>query len=339
MGLEDKTMEDVQADNKDQVIEDGEMLPSPTGQPKPTVSREEQLKAGEAKLAAFKAGLEGKPAVEPAPISPDESAKPEQPKKEEVPAQFKKEDGTLDEAKLDKSTQHLQDLVKSKAEKLEAYKQMQRELTQKTQQVKELSKQSPEPSKPAEPAPQSPSLTAGSLAELKNELLSLAEKDPGEALVKTILYAQKLVMDRLDAQKAEEAVVTRQESWLSKLDKHAESNPWVLDDAGLQAIKEVLNTRPYLYQGADPYGDAMAFVDKSKFAQVLPPSTSISSGGKTPILSGGRAVPPPQPSSVSDDALLKDLKAKLASGVPRNEKEAILEKMGELTKKRIQKLL
>ena len=140
----------------------------------------------------------------------------------------------------------------------------------------------------------------------------------------------------LAAERAREAEEAKQASWLKRLDDHAKDNPWVYDEEGMAAIKEVLQKRPYLYKGEDPYGDALAFVDKSKFArgQATGSQAAQSVGAKTPILGAGKAVPPPASEAVSDEVKLKQLKAQYMA-YKNNPKEAsrIEQQMDEIVKR------
>lgn len=316
--------------------DNGPVLEAPI-QLTPTAKEELEAKrnAGLAKLNAMVAAEKTPTAAVPVPEAPPSTPPVEiaQPvvTKEEVPSQFQKPDGTLDEDKLNQSKQHLEEMKKQKLTSIEDYKKLQREVTQVSQEEAKLRKEvkAAEPARAAAPEQMPESLDA-----LKRELLADLEKDPAEALVKTLLLGKKLALEEVDRREAERAKAQKEEAWLTKLDSHSNENPWILSEEGKAAIGEVLRTRPYLYQGSDPYGDALAFVDKSRFASGQQKAAQAASP-RTPILSGNRAVPPPASAPVSDEQTLKALSQKLQSSGSMSEKFEIKARMDALVEKMI----
>ena len=93
---------------------------------------------------------------------------------------------------------------------------------------------------------------------------------------------------------------------LNQLDDLAKTDQWLLTPEGHEEIKRVLNERPYLFQGKNPYQDALAFARKPIQEQ---PSGAQTPPAKKPlpILGGGSVVPPPSSETVSDDQELEQL--------------------------------
>ncbi len=278
-----------------------------------------QAQAGRAKLeAAIAAERSGTVANTPVTENPAPAAEAD--KALEVPAQFKDKDGNLDVEKLEKSKQHLELSLEQKRKILEDYKNTQREFTQVSGEVAKTEKK---------PAPAVPNMD-----ELKKQYLADLEKDPAEALVKATLLGQQMALQEIDRREAEKAQAAKQEGWLGKLDDYAKSHPWVYSPEGQEAIKDVLRTRPYLYKGEDPYGDALAFVDKTKFQAGQQPgapnATPNANAPRMPILSGNRAVPPPVPQAASNEAKLKELSNAMLSASSDKERQALAKQMDEI---------
>lgn len=284
-------------------------------------SLQEQLKRGEEAFKKARAEAEGTTVPSESNVVGD--IPPDVEKKEEkVPDQFRKPDGNVDEEKLSKSTEELKRSLEVKKTMLEAYKTLQAEFTKTSQAVKETQKQTPAAEVPE------------SVAALKKEFQDLLDKDPSEALLKAVTLGKQYALSEVEQREAQRNAQTREQRWLESLDKYAVSDPWIYSEEGLGAIKEVLSQRPYLYSGGDPYGDALAFVDKTKFKSAPLTENSSRTNSGTPVLSGSKGVVPSSSSQpVSDIDLLKSLKDSLATAVSTEEKRGIVQKMDMLAKK------
>jgi hypothetical protein len=277
---------------------------------------EAALKAGEEMMKQASAPKqEAKPDTsQPVNVAPTPAV--EQPKTPapvdnvDVPRQFKKPDGTIDEAKLAQSTHSLEEEVARKREALEKYKEKRRELTTVSEELSAL-KKDPQLQKPEIPAGQRPA----SLEELKKSLAAKLQDDPVEA----VLYGAEIMSDykmsqikaELDAIKSEK----KETSFASLLDEAAAKRPWMYEAQGIEAINQVLKAKPYLWQAANPYEEAATFAEK-----MLPTNSNVSNTPATnvhqpttPILGNGHAVPPPVVTPVSNEQRLEELGAQLAA--------------------------
>lgn len=296
-------------------------------------SLQERLQAGEAKR---KAVLEAAAAPTAETVkSPDAAATatPKEGNKTEAPQQFKKPDGTVDETKLDKSTQHLE---KSLEEKLAKYKELQRKFTQVSQETAKAEKAAPAApaAAPQQAAPAPMEIPDGFEAFKQRLGEGLRSEDPNkqlETLAESFVLAAQFAEQRVAQKLAEEK---RQAEMLSKLDQHAKANPWVYDDKGFQAIQEVLINEPALMKTRDPYGVAIALL-KDKFQADNAVKTS-SPGPKTPILGASGAVPPSVSEPVSDGKRLEQLKNELLENRGNSSKQATI--LREMDKVRRQML-
>jgi hypothetical protein len=284
----------------------------------PPLSLEAQLEIGKAKLAAALAA-ERTGTVVNTPESEKPAPAAEVDKALEVPEQFKDKDGNLDVEKLNKSKQHLELSLEEKRKSIEEYKAKQREFTQVSVEVAKV--------KDAAPL---------SDVDLEKEVEANLEKNPANAVIDA---ARKIVQKELASRERARAQEQQQEQWLVKLDSYGVENPWIYSEAGKAAINEVLGKDPELFKTSDPYGYALAKVDKTKFqaGQTAgnPNATPTASAPRTPILSGNRAVPPPVSQAGSNEAKLKELSQAMMAASSDKERLALAKQMDDLVAKQI----
>jgi hypothetical protein len=238
------------------------------------------------------------------PATPEPEAKAPEGKKAEVPPHMRLPDGTVDEAKLQKATQHIEKAILSKEEQLAKYKDLQKKYTQLSQEVKSEEKVVPKVDlykaglRPEDFSP-----------EFRDKLQKDMEQDFVGTWLKATTAIVKSALDPLVQERQQEQAVQRDERIYKRLDELASKpgNEWVLSDEGMGKFDSVFKERPYLWQSHDPYGDAYHFIDGKPEYQAQ--QGQVAQAPKpTPILGAGRAVPPvtSQP-SVSAQAQLQKL--------------------------------
>lgn len=245
----------------------------------------------EARLSAELNRLKNPTAAQDAGVqdkaTPSEAKAPAE-NKDEVPQQFRTKDGELDATKVEQSKQHLDKLVQDKRAALEAYKAQQRELAKINQ---ELSGVKSAAEAPGAPAPVPSAVPERFSPEFKQAFRARLESDPEGALAD---FAAAIVRAEISAdrqERREEKVVTRIQELAN------DGNDWLLTKDGVDRVNGLFSEHPEILQGKDPYGLAVKILGGASNGMA---SGQAQPGPKTPILSGGGAVPPiPNPNAGS----------------------------------------
>jgi hypothetical protein len=275
-------MEDLTGNNApaEQVIQD------------PRAVLEAQIKQFEANQAAAASAVAAPETTADSAAQPQESATPPAPKeepqgnKDKVPAGFVKEDGSLDEDKIQKSTEHLEKGIEDKSQRITKYKELQRKFTSVSQEAKK------EEAKAADFGLQQMKDYNFS-PEFREFFKSEYERDPIGALAKLGDAIAEQKVAELRREREQERRERLDEMRLQGLDELAsrKGNEWLLTDDGFAKVEKVLSERPYLWQDKNPYEAALRFIDDRPSPAQAPGQAQT--GQRTPILSGSRAVPPP----------------------------------------------
>jgi hypothetical protein len=274
------------------------------------------------------------------PATPTEEGKAPEGKKVDVPSHMRLADGTVDEAKLQKATQHIEKAILSKEEQLTKYKELQKKYTQLSQEVATEKTQVEPPKvdlykaglKPEDFSP-----------EFRDKLQKDMEQDFVGTWLKATTAIVKSALDPLVEARHQEQAVQRDERIYKRLDELASKpgNEWVLSDDGMGKFDTVFKQRPYLWQSTDPYGDAYRFIDDRPEQQVQQ-GQSAQAPKPTPILGAGRAVPPVQSQpSVSSQAQLEKLNSDMmtamatrdfrrAAEIQREKDRLVVSRFGEM---------
>ena len=244
--------------------------------------------------------------VQPTPIQAPATVTPEPPANQApapapqavaVPEKFKAPDGTLDTAKLEKST--------ADADKaLLTYLAKEKELKRKMNEVRQAENaylnpaNIPAPIPGIAPAP-NPALT------FEQQLEADAQsKGFGVVAARLFTAAQEAAVEQMRKelnplrQGFEEAATTRQ------LEAIGKSDPWVYTPEGVGALTQILTDQPYLWQAPDPYKAAYMFSGRSVIArsspQVLTPTPTAKA--TAPVPSAVAANMTPQAPSIRLDS-------------------------------------
>lgn len=177
-----------------------------------------------------------------------------------VPDKFKAPDGSLDTAKLDKSTVHVEDALAKYAEK-------ERELRQKMNEVNRLSRQTaPTPqAQPAQAIPVPANLTPFEIQvanDLINEAAAVGYQMPqGQAI------AQARVLVKMSEAKANhEAGLTEtlrikleDQDRRRELEAIAKYDESVLSPEGFEALSKIRESKPWINQSPTPWTEAYQY--------------------------------------------------------------------------------
>jgi hypothetical protein len=236
-------------------------------------------------------------------VAPPLMPSPKEPEiKVDGPQKFKEPDGTLNLDKIEKSNEHLQRGIESRAEKLLALnRELQKKFTQTGQELSEKSK-----------------LTLDDDAlefteEGKRKILKDLEENPIETILKVARTAAKRETGSLMSDVAAMKEQTRESRELHELDDLVkDGNEWILSE-GLSRFETTFQERPYLRQSKTPFRDALRFMD---FPRPNGQPTQARVGSLTPILGASQTVPPPNalpPSTPERD--IENLSAELRNAV------------------------
>jgi hypothetical protein len=245
---------------------------------------------------------------------PPETKAPEEGKKVDVPPHMRLPDGTVDQQKLDKATQHIEKAIQSKEAALAKYKELQKKYTQLSQEVAV---------KKAEVEPPKVDLYKAGLKpeDFSPEFRDKLQKDMEQDFVGTWLKATTAIVrsaiDPLQQERNQEKAMAHEERVYKRLDELASKpgNEWMLTEDGMTKFDNVFKEKPYLWQSSDPYGDAWHFIEEKPEYKAL--QAQVAQAQKpTPVLGAGRAIPPQvsQP-SVSLDAQLEQLNVQQAQAM------------------------
>lgn len=242
---------------------------------------------------------------------------PETPEtKPDVPEKFLTKDGKIDEQKLERSTQQLDhDVMK----KLERYAELEKKNTQLGQKLAESKKQEPTQQPPFSPPPE-PTLSDRFGEAWRKEInKKFATTDDPASLVIDIanqVSDAKVLSIRQDMEMRAQEQKSRERQ--DKLAILAQKDPWVVSEEGYQAISDVMERKPWLWQSDDPYGDAFALLGRT--------SGPISEGDASqkragaPVIKSGTT--PPIPSTKPSLSVTEEL-SDMRKGLPfalRNKK-------------------
>ena len=197
----------------------------------------------------------------------------------EVPEKFKTPEGTLDTAKLEKST-----IDADKA--LQLYLVKEKELKRKMNEVRQAENAYLNPGNipapvPSNAMPPTPGLT------FEQQLDADAQKNGfGVVAARLFTAAQEAAVEQMRKelnplkQGFEEAATTRQ------LEAIGKSDPWVYTPEGVGALTQILTDQPYLWQAPDPYKAAYMFSGRGVIArsgsQVVTPTPTAKATAPVP---------------------------------------------------------
>lgn len=222
---------------------------------------------------------------------------------------FKDPDGSLNLDKIEKSNEHLQRGIESRAEKLEKLLKLNRELQQKfTQKGQELSTKSKE----------LPDVEALEFTEEgKKKIIDDLDKDLVGTIVKIARTAAKREAEPFIQDISSLKEKARESRELTELDDLVkDGNGWIIEE-GLTRFESVFKERPYLRQSNTPFRDALRFMElPSRDSQ----PTQARVGAQTPILGAFQTVPPPNalPPSTPEREI-ENLSAELRKAIARKD--------------------
>jgi hypothetical protein len=283
------------AENNGEDVDFVDNSPMPQEEP---ASAPDSLAEGEAKLAEAV-----QKAMDPNLKSDTEDEEPKAPepdKPKQEPSQSKEDDGKVDEeAKLQKSTQHLEKSIEEKQAAREKYKELQRTFTKLAQDTSATKK---ELAQSAEQAVQQSGLPQAEQAQLREAL----EKDFEGTLLQLV---DRITERKLAERERENMLRQRESSQLEWLDKQVESgNNWLLEPKWVSRINAVLDERPWLRDAPNPFAEAVHYLPD---APVKANSQKAQGTPLTPILGTRGAEPPPSSAPVSPQVKLEKLGQRL----------------------------
>lgn len=220
---------------------------------------------------------------------------------------FKEPDGSLNLDKIEKSNEHLQRGIESRAEKL---LKLNRELQQKfTQTGQELSTKSKEVMADVD--------ALEFTEEGKKKIIDDLDKDLIGTIVKIARTAAKREAEPFIQDISSLKEKARESRELTELDDLVkDGNGWIIEE-GLTRFESVFKERPYLRQSNTPFRDALRFMElPSRDSQ----PTQARVGAQTPILGAFQTVPPPNalpPSTPERD--IETLSAELRNALARKD--------------------
>lgn len=219
--------------------------------------------------------------VPPVPLPKDQEIKPESLQK------FKDSDGTLNLEKIEKSNEHLQRGIESKAEQLlRLNRELQKKFTQNSQELAAKSKELPADDQ------------IEFSEEGKKKIIADMGLDPNDTVAQRLLDSVVKVARTVVRRENEPFVkdvrslksLTSETRSLKELDDLVrEGNDWIITE-GTGRIEKVLEERPWLKQSETPYRDALRFIEFPR-SNSQPAQARV--GAQTPILGASQAVPPP----------------------------------------------
>lgn len=218
------------------------------------------------------------PMVNPDPMTPPPTTvapvvQPTQPQQTvNVPEKFRNADGTLNEARLDKSLSELQRV------KLETFLQLEKEQTQRRMQSSQPQAFNP----PILPQTQTPNMES-----FEQRINADIQKDPGRTVANLFQAAIQTAGEATAAQ-------TRELNRKLELMEIAKDDPGVFTQEGLQELSKILEARPYLWNSPTPWTDAYEMSGRRHGRQVTAPAPAPQGPQRisAPILPGGSAPPP-----------------------------------------------
>lgn len=210
-----------------------------------------------------------------------------------VPEKFQAPDGSLDSAKLEKSTINAEEALAKYAEKEKA-------LRQKMSEVHRLSQQ---PLQPQPPAANAVPLTAFEI-QVANDLINEArafgyDMPQGQAIAQA-----RVQIKMAEARHSAEASMTEglrikleDQERRQELESIAKYDPSVLSPEGIEALSRIRESRPWINNSPKPWSEAYDYylAEQTKAArskgQVLPtPTGSTAKAPPTPVGPAPRAV-------------------------------------------------